>query len=98
MKALNENGIFFKVYEIQVFQKAYSNEQGLVDWFTFMGHLREPMGPLRRQLVEAIFDSIDSEGQGKITPERLRKHPLMKWSPSTPMKSKHIGRESSLLR
>jgi hypothetical protein len=29
------------------------------------------MGPLRRQLVENIFDSMDTERQGKLTPEQL---------------------------
>ena len=30
------------------------------------------MGPLRRQLVENIFDNIDANHEQKVTPERLR--------------------------
>jgi hypothetical protein len=47
---MNANGIFFKKYELQVFQKAFG-EEGSINWFTFLSKLREPMGPLRRQLV-----------------------------------------------
>jgi len=50
MQALNANGLFFKKYEIQVFQKAYG-ENGKINWFRFLSHLREPMGPIRKQLV-----------------------------------------------
>ena len=32
---------------MQVFEKAYGKD-GNVDWFTFLHHLREPMGPQRR--------------------------------------------------
>ena len=70
-KALNENGLFFKKFEIQAFCKAYLNKEGQVDWFIFMSHLREPMGPLRRQLVENIFDNMDANREQKLTPERL---------------------------
>jgi hypothetical protein len=55
---LNANGIFFKKYELQVFEKAF-NDQGFINWFTFLSHLKEPMGPLRRELVQNIFDSMD---------------------------------------
>lgn len=50
MQALNANGIFFKKYELQVFEKAFG-KPGQVDWFAFLSHLKEPMGPLRRELV-----------------------------------------------
>ena len=66
MQALNANGIFFKKYQIQVFQKAYKNEDGKINWFDFLSHLKEPLGPARRQLVELIFDSMDEQKTGKI--------------------------------
>lgn len=57
-----------KKYDIQVFEKAYANEKGFINWFTFLSHLREPMGPVRRELVEKIFDSIDVNHTKKIKP------------------------------
>lgn len=39
MQCLNENGLFFKKYEVQAFEKAYAEEGG-INWFNFMGHLR----------------------------------------------------------
>ena len=38
-KALQQNGIFMKKFEIQVFQKAFE-ENGRLNWFNFMSLLR----------------------------------------------------------
>jgi len=51
MQAFNENGIFLKKNDFQVLEKAYKQESGKLNWFHFLSHLREPMGPVRRQLV-----------------------------------------------
>jgi Ca2+-binding EF-hand superfamily protein len=56
---------------MQVFQKAYANEKGLINWFAFLGHMREPMGPIRREAVQEIFNKI-SEGQPEMSMEQLR--------------------------
>lgn len=45
---------------MQVFEKAYG-KNGKLDWCTFLSHLREPMGPQRREVVSQIFDNIDTE-------------------------------------
>jgi hypothetical protein len=36
------------------------------------------MGPLRRQLVEKIFDSIDTNKKRSLSPEELSKDSFMK--------------------
>jgi hypothetical protein len=59
--------LFFKKYELQVFEKAFGS-QGFINWFTFLSHLKEPMGPLRRQTVEHIFDSMDKNKKGSLSP------------------------------
>jgi len=56
---------------MQAFQQAYRDESNLLNWFAFLGHLREPMGPLRREMVELIFDKMDDKQEGKITIEEL---------------------------
>jgi hypothetical protein len=63
---LNANGIFFKKYELQVFEKAFG-QQGSINWFAFLSHLREPMGPIRRELVQLIFDSMDLDRRETLT-------------------------------
>jgi hypothetical protein len=40
-----------KKFDFQVIDKAYKDESGKLNWFNFLSHLREPMGPIRRQLV-----------------------------------------------
>lgn len=89
VQALNANGIFFKKYELQVFEKAFG-KSGQVDWFAFLSHLKEPMGPLRRELVEHIFDSMDQNKKGSLTVSQLRKIVVMKWSISMQMRSRPI--------
>lgn len=86
---MNTNGIFFKKYEIQSFQKAF-NSNGKINWFSFLSHLREPMGPLRRQLVEHIFDNMDKDKKGFLTTSQLSKTAFIKWTISIQMKSKCI--------
>lgn len=54
-----------KKYDIQLFEKAY-NQDSRINWFNFLNHLREPMSPSRRALVERIFDSLDTQKQGKV--------------------------------
>ena len=46
VQALGENGIFFKKFEYQVFEKAFG-DQGNIHWFSLMSLLREPMNPAR---------------------------------------------------
>ena len=58
--------------ELQVWEKAYG-ENGQINWCNFLSHLREPMGPVRRALVENIFNSINKEGKGKVDVETLSK-------------------------
>lgn len=58
-KALAANGIFFKKFEYQAFSDAYKTSDNQINWFTFLGHIREPMSPIKRQLVNDIFDEID---------------------------------------
>ncbi len=55
-----------KKYDIQLFEKAY-NQNGKINWFGFLQHLKEPMSPSRRNLVEKIFDSMDSQHAGKLS-------------------------------
>lgn len=50
------------------------HEENTINWFGFMGHLREPMGPLRRQLVEDIFNQIDEEAAGAVPATKVSKH------------------------
>lgn len=71
-QALNANGLFFKKWEVQVWLNAYG-ENGLINWFNFLSHLREPMGPVRRALVEDIFNGLDPERKGKVDVEKLSK-------------------------
>lgn len=40
MQALNQNGFFFKKFEIQAFEKAFLNEIGLLNWYAFLHHLK----------------------------------------------------------
>lgn len=64
-KALQQNGIFFKKFEIQVFQKAFE-ENGRIHWFSFMQQLREPLNQFRADLLEHVYDSIDPHNAGQI--------------------------------
>ena len=36
-----------KKYDLQLFQKVLEKD-GAINWFEFLGRLREPMGPLRQ--------------------------------------------------
>ena len=54
-----------KKVDVQLFQKIL-NKDNCVDWFEFLRRLREPMGPLRQELVEHIFDSMDKDKKGSI--------------------------------
>ncbi len=45
-KVLQQNGIFFKKFEIQALQKAFAQDTK-VNWFGFMSVLREPMNAFR---------------------------------------------------
>lgn len=60
-----------------MFEKAFQEQPGSINWFSFLSQLREPMGPVRRELVEQIFDSIDTNKEGKLTPEQLSKYLLI---------------------
>lgn len=48
---LGKNGIFFKKFEYQAYQKAYGDGGANVNWFEFLRYLKEPMSPERRKLV-----------------------------------------------
>ncbi len=48
------------------------------------------MGPLRRQLVEHIFDNMDKDKKGFLTTSQLSKTAFIKWTISIQMKSKCI--------
>ena len=39
-----------KKVDVQLFQKIMDKD-GWIDWFEFLRRLREPMGPLRQELV-----------------------------------------------
>ena len=95
MQALNKNGFFYKKYEVQAFEKGYG-KNGKIDWFTFLSHLREPMGPERRELVSQVFDLFDKENQGKVVPEVLCIHPLMKFHILIQTKSKLLSKGKNL--
>lgn len=62
-----------KVYDVQLFKKVLDKE-GCIDWFEFLRRLREPMGPLRREIVEHIFDSMDKDKKGSIPVDQLSKN------------------------
>lgn len=70
-EVLGKNGIFLKKFEYQAYQKAYADESGRVNWFTFLGNIREPLQPKRKQLVEKIFDNLDTEHKGAINYKTL---------------------------
>jgi Ca2+-binding EF-hand superfamily protein len=72
-EVLSKNGLFLKKFEYQVYQKAYGDESGKVNWFSFLGNIREPLAPQRKQLVEKIFDSLDTEHKGAIHYKTLSK-------------------------
>lgn len=66
-QALAQNGLFLKKFEYQAYQKAYgegSNDS--VNWFNFLSNIKDPMNAERRKLVEAIFDSLDTEHKNFI--------------------------------
>ena len=82
-KALQQNGIFFKKFEIQVFQKAFE-EEGRFNWFGFMQLLREPLNNFRTDLLEKIYDTIDPDHAGQIYYADLGTYLLMQPNSSIP--------------
>lgn len=64
-KVLQQNGIFFKKFQLQAIQKAFSHDDR-VNWFGFMSILRQPMNEFRSKIIHQIFDFIDTKNQGQI--------------------------------
>lgn len=64
-KVLQQNGIFFKKFELQALQKGFEQD-GKVSWFGLMSVLREPMNAFRQAVVNEVFDSIDPDHADQI--------------------------------
>lgn len=65
MQALNENGVFFKKFEWQVFEKAFLHE-GTINWYAFISLLREPLNATRAETLQRVWQSLDSSKAGRI--------------------------------
>ena len=61
LKALGENGLFFKKHEYQIFEKAFGNQAGTIGWFQFLQVIRNPLSNKRRESVENIFSYISQQ-------------------------------------
>lgn len=47
----------------------------MLNWFSFLSNLKEPMGPSRRQLICDIYDGLlKSNEEGKVDLETLLSH------------------------
>lgn len=65
MQALNENGVFFKKFEWQVFEKAFLHE-GTINWYAFIALLRESLNATRGETLQRVWQSLDSTQTGRI--------------------------------
>ena len=66
MQALNNNGLFFKQVDLQIIEKAFGDDNGKVNWFQFLNHLKIPLNAKRRDLVEKVYDFLAAQEE-KLT-------------------------------